>query len=87
MGVSAPNQCSLSVVIVIMYFPFWLYMLEIDSWICMVGLFGKMSLSGLYSCVDILRLMIFKGVYKFVVLCLGIVVTVEWMLEKRVPVP
>ena len=63
-------------------------MLEIEAWICLVGLFGKMSLSRLYSCVDILRLMIFKGgVYKFAALCLGVIVTVEWMLEKRVPVP
>ena len=55
------NQCSLLVVIVVMYFPFWSYMLEIEAWICVVGLFGKMSLSGLHSCVDILILVIFKG--------------------------
>ncbi len=55
------NQCSLSAVIVVMYYPFWSYMLEIEAWICMVGLFGKMSLSGLHSCVNILRLVIFKG--------------------------
>ena len=42
--------------------------------ICMVGLFVKMSSSGLHSCVDSLRLVIFKGgVYKFIVLRLGIV--------------
>ena len=55
------NQCSLSVLIVVMYFPFWSCMLEIEACICMVGLFGKMSLSELHSCVDILRLVIFKG--------------------------
>ena len=41
--------------------------------ICIVGLSARMSLSGLLSCVDILRLVIFRGVYEFIVLCWVIV--------------
>ena len=32
-----------------------------EACICMVGLFIRMSLSGLHSCVDSLRLVIFRG--------------------------
>ena len=37
------SQCNLSVVIVVMYLPFWLYMLVSKSCICIVGLFVRMS--------------------------------------------
>ena len=35
-------------------------MWDYEACICMVGSFTRMSLSGLHSCVDILRLAIFK---------------------------
>jgi len=56
------SQWSLSVVIMVMYFPFWSYMWDTKACICMVGLFMRMSLPMLHSCVDMLRLMIFRGV-------------------------
>jgi hypothetical protein len=48
------------VVIVAIWFPFWLYTWDSEACICMVGLSTRMSLSGLHSCVDILRLVIFR---------------------------
>ena len=36
-------------------------MLDLEACICMFGLFVRMSLSGLHSCVDILGLMISTG--------------------------
>ena len=43
------------------YFPIWSYMLALKFCMWMVGWFVWMSLSGLHSCVDSLRLVIFKG--------------------------
>lgn len=55
------NQCSLSIIMMAMYFPFWSCMLDSEACICMVGMFVRMSLSGLHSCMDILRLVTFRG--------------------------
>ena len=46
---------------VAMLFMHWSYMWDFASCICRVGLFVRMSLSGLHSCVDNLRLVIFSG--------------------------
>ena len=37
------------------------YIWDSKACICIVGFFTRMSLSGLQSCVDILRLVIFRG--------------------------
>ena len=55
------SHCSHSVVMVAMWFPLWSYMLASESCIWMVGWFTWMSLSGLHSCVDSLRLVNSKG--------------------------
>ena len=36
-------------------------MWDFEACICAVGLFMRMSLFGLHSCIDIVRLVIFKG--------------------------
>ena len=44
-----------------MQFPMWLYMLDYEVCIWIVGWSTRMSLFGLHSCVDSLRLVIFRG--------------------------
>ena len=67
------NHCSLSVVMVAIYFPFESYMLDSKACVWMVGLLEMMSLSGLHSCVYVLRLVICRGgriyVVSFVWVC------------------
>ena len=46
---------------VAIWFPLWLYMWDFKACMYMVGLFTRMSLSGSHSCIDVLRLVIFRG--------------------------
>ena len=57
----AHSHFSLSVVMVARNRPFWSYTWDSEACICMVGLLVRMSLSGLHSCVDVLRLVILSG--------------------------
>ena len=55
------SHCSLSILMVAMYYPFWSYMLATEVFIWIVGLLTRMSLSGLHSWVEVVRLVIFSG--------------------------
>lgn len=72
---------------VAMYFLFWSYTWDYASYICRVGLFTRMSLSGLHSCVDSLRLVTFRGggwiCYPWFVCCLGMWYKFGWFLCLR----
>ena len=67
------SQCSISVVIMVMYLPLWSYVLDSRLCICMIGLLQMMSLSGLHSCMLVCRLVMLRGgAYIFFVFCLGV---------------
>ena len=55
------SHCILSILREVMKLPSSSYILDMESYICMVGLVVCMSLSGFRSCVDILRLVIWRG--------------------------
>ena len=57
------NHCSLSIVRVAMWFPFWSKMLASEVLVCIVGLLTRISLSGLHSWMEVVRLVILSGGY------------------------
>ena len=63
--------------------PCWSYIWDSEACVCMVGLLVRMSLSGLHSCVYVLRLVILNGgcIY-FFIFGLGIVKVVGICLSS-----
>ena len=46
---------------VAMYFPLWSYIVVSEVFVWMVGLLDMMSLSGLHSWMEVVRLVMFSG--------------------------
>ena len=46
---------------VAMYFPLWSYIVASEVFVWMVGLLDMMSLSGLHSWMEVVRLVMFNG--------------------------
>src|SRR5665213_565776 len=55
------SHCILSLFMVAMCFSFWSYTLATELFIWIVGLLTRISLSGLHSWVEVIRLVIFSG--------------------------